>query len=68
MFFFYDGDYATYTAQGSEMELDYYLTDEGFLSLIFETGQELYYTVSFDGSDTMYLEDDAGNQVEFERI
>lgn len=68
VFNFYEGEYATYTISGQEMELEYEITDEGYLYLTFETGQELDYTVVFDGSDTMFLVDVSGNAAEFERI
>ena len=68
VFNFYEGEYATYTISGQEMELEYEITDEGYLYLTFETGQELDYTVVFDGSDTMFLVDVNGNAAEFERL
>jgi len=68
IFFFYASDYATYSIQGQEMELEYTVTEDGYLYLTFETGQEIDYTVIFDGSDTMYLVDVNGNEAEFERI
>lgn len=68
VFNFYEGEYATYTISGQEMELEYEITDEGYLYLTFETGQKLDYTVVFDGSDTMFLVDVNGNAAEFERI
>lgn len=68
IFFFYASDYATYSIQGQEMELEYEVTDDGYLYLTFETGQEIDYTVIFDGSDTMYLVDVNGNEAVFERI
>ena len=68
VFNFYEGEYATYTISGQEMELEYEITDEGYLYLTFETGQKLDYTVVFDGSDTMFLVDANGNEAEFERI
>lgn len=67
-FFFYDDYTGTYIIQEQEVDFEFYLTDDGFLSLLFENGQELYYTVAFDGSDTMIFEDDYGNEIEFERI
>lgn len=67
-FFFYDDYTGTYTIQEQEVDFEYYLTDDGFLSLVFETTQELYYTVCFDGSDMMIFEDDYGNEIVFERI
>ncbi|MBO4950948.1 MAG: hypothetical protein J6E38_08050 [Clostridia bacterium] len=67
-FFFYDDYTGTYIIQDQEVDFEYFLTDDGFLSLVFENGQELYYTVAFDGSDTMIFEDDYGNEIEFERI
>lgn len=68
VFNFYEGEYATYTISGQEMELEYEITDEGYLYLTFETGQKLDYTVVFDGSDTMFLVDVNGNAAEFERL
>ena len=68
VFNFYEGEYATYTISGQEMELEYEITNEGYLYLTFETVQELDYTVVFDGSDTMFLVDVNGNAAEFERL
>ena len=68
VFIFYEGEYATYSISGQEMELEYEITDVGNLYLTFETGQKLDFTVVFDGSDTMFLVDVNGNEAEFERI
>lgn len=68
IFFFYESDYATYTYEGYEYEIEYSLSDDGILIIEFEDGTAYDYTVVFDGSDTMYLTDIDGNEMEFERI
>lgn len=68
VFFFYASDYATYTLYGEEYELTYSLSDDAVLLIEFDGENSVDYTVSFDGSDTMYLIDVDGNEIEFERI
>lgn len=67
-FFFFASDYATYTYEGVEYEIEYSLSDDAILNIEFEDGSAYDYTVAFDGSDTMYLIDIDGNSMEFERI
>lgn len=68
IFFFYASDYATYSIDGEELELEYTISDDGFLYIVFEDGSNVAYSVTFDGSDTMILEDDFGDEMVFERI
>ena len=61
--------FARYTSDyGEEYELTYSLSDDAILLIEFDGDNSIDYTVSFDGSDTMYLIDVDGNEIEFERI
>ena len=67
IYFFFADDYATYTVDGDETELSYTFDEYGNLTLEFDDFVEEY-TVSFDGSDTMYISSESGHSIELERI